>query len=135
MIEARWGPVLPHLSDFQRHLAARVPLLQIEIGNDGLWAQDQYLQQCKTNVFNRYGVYLLFAPDESLQYVGLAMNSFHDRIWSHDEDVDRRWTDLIPIEHEYYCLAPALEFFLICRLRPPKNTIYRGYTIPSSSSE
>jgi len=34
------------------------------------------------------------------------------------------------LAHEYYFIAPALEFFLICRLQPPKNSQYRRYTIP-----
>ena len=63
------------------------------------------------------------------RYVGLAMNRFDDRIWGHDEYVSRRWTDVIPFEHGWYFLAPALEFFLIVRLQPPDNTAYRSYSI------
>jgi hypothetical protein len=130
MIEERWKPVLPHLLEFQKHLAELVPPLELIAANDHQWTQERYLEQCRTGIFNKYGVYLIFAPDESLEYVGLAMNRFHDRIWSHDDWVNRRWTDVIPLRHEHYFLGPALEFLLICRLRPPKNKVYKSYTIP-----
>ena len=129
MIEPRWQPIIPHLGEFQRYLAENIPPLEILAANDRAWSQERYLDQEKSGIFNQYGVYLIFAPDESLQYIGVAMNRFHDRIWSHDDYVDRRWTDIVPLPHAYYFLAPALEFFLICRLRPPMNRTYRAYTI------
>jgi hypothetical protein len=130
MTETRWAPIIPHLRGFQRHLAPHVPPLAIHHLNDRRWTREQYLKQCKAGQFNHYGVYLMFDREEKLEYVGVAMNSFHNRIWDHDSFVERMLTDVIPIPHAYYFLGLSLEFFLICRLHPPKNTIYRGYTIP-----
>ncbi len=129
MIQSRWKPVIPHLQEFQRHLSGRVPELTIVAANDQLWTNEEFENQKKTGDFKGYGVYLIFGPDESLEYVGLAMNQFDDRIWSHEACVNRRWTDVIPFCHEHYFLAPALEFLLITQLQPPKNTVYKGYTI------
>ncbi len=77
----------------------------------------------------------MFDNAECLEYVGVAMNSFNDRIWDHDSFVERRFTDVITIPHHFYFLGLALEFFLICRLHPPKNSTYRGYTIPQYQVE
>lgn len=129
----RWALILPLLEEFQRHLAQDIAPLEIEAANDIRWSNDRYLQQCKTGIFRKYGVYLIFTADESLDYVGLAMNAFNDRIWSHDDHVDRCWTDLIAFPHEHYFLAPALEFFLISHLKPPKNKVYSDYTIQASA--
>ena len=75
------------------------------------------------------GVYLIYSPEEQLRYVGVAMNTFDHRIWGHDDEVSRRWTDVIPLPSDWYFFAPALEFFLIVKLQPPDNTAYRKYTI------
>lgn len=131
MNESRWTQIIPHLEEFQRHLALHIPILHIEHLNDRRWSNERYREQCKTGAYNRYGVYLMFDRAEKIEYIGVAMNSFHDRIWSHDSLVERMLTDVIPIPHEYYFLGLALEFFLICRLHPPKNKVYRGYTIPT----
>jgi|GEM_PF-6640606 len=130
MKETRWEPIIPHLKVFQRYLASDIPNLKIEHINDRRWSEERYHEQRKTGAYKRYGVYLIFDPCEVLQYVGVAMNRFDDRIWSHDAYLERMLTDVIAIPHEYYFLGPALEFFLICRLNPPKNTVYRRYTIP-----
>ena len=132
MSEARWKAILPVLEEFQSFLSAKVPKLRIVVANDRRWPQERYLQQRKPGIFLEYGVYLIFDPSETLEYVGLAMNTFDDRIWSHDSYVDRQWTDVIPMSHAYYFLAPALEFFLIVRLRPRKNSQYRTYTLPDT---
>lgn len=130
MDEHRWQPILPHLQEFERYLAPDIPSLGIEPASDRQWTDEQYRAHRKTGVFSKYGVYLIFAPDESLEYVGVAMNDFDSRIWSHDAYVNRRWTDVISFAHEFYFLAISLEFYLIARLQPPKNTTYREYTIP-----
>lgn len=130
MTERRWEPVIPQILEFQHHLAPHIPQLRIEHANDRQWSTQKYREQCKTGIFDKYGVYLMFDDSEVLEYVGVAMNRFHDRIWSHDPFLKRRFTDVIAIPHEFYFLGIALEFFLICRLHPPMNTIYRGYTIP-----
>ena len=130
MIIERWAKIVPCLSEFQHHLAPHIPILKLEQANDRMWSEQEYREQCRTGIFERYGVYVIFAPDESLEYVGIAMNRFHNRIWSHDDHLNRRWTDVISLPREYYWLGPALEFFLIVRLQPPKNSVYKAYAIP-----
>lgn len=128
---ARWSPIIPLLRAFETYLAADAPRLKIVHANDIGWSYEEYLcRRRESKVFSGYGVYLIFNAEEQLRYVGLAMNTFDARIWGHDEHLSRHWTDVIPFEHGWYFLAPALEFFLIVRLQPPDNTAYRGYTIP-----
>ena len=135
VIERRWERIIPHIKEFQSHLAKHVPELRIEFANDNTWSNDQYKEQRKSGIYSRFGVYLMFDNAECLEYVGVAMNSFDDRIWSHRTFVERRYTDVIAIPHQFYFLGLALEFFLICRLQPPKNTTYKGYTIPQLEVE
>jgi len=130
MSECRWELIVPHLRDFQSYLAEHVPQLRIQNATDRQWSNDRYKQQCQTGIFNQRGVYLIFDNKETLQKVGVAMNTFHDRIWSHDWYIERRFIDVIPFPDEYCFLALALEYFLICRLHPPKNSVYQGHTIP-----
>ena len=124
MCEHRWDMIVPHLHEFQSHLANHIPQLIIQNATDRQWPHDRYLQQRKTGIFSQKGVYLLFDNEEKLQYVGVATNTFDDRIWSHDWWIDRRFIDVIPFPDDYCFLALALEFFLIRRLQPPKNTMY-----------
>ncbi len=126
----RWRAVESCLEEFQQHLAPHVPKFELRFADDSTWTDERYEEEAKTGVFGECGVYLIFNENEALQYIGVAMNGFARRIWMHDEDVDRRYTDLISIPRQFYFLAPALEFFLVCRLRPPKNKVYRNYTIP-----
>ncbi|MCX5661233.1 MAG: GIY-YIG nuclease family protein [Planctomycetota bacterium] len=134
MTERRWQAIIPVLGEFQSRLAPDVPALRLEHANDSAWSMERYREQCKTGIFNQWGVYLIFNKADELQYVGLAMYSFHKRIWSHDENIkDRGMTDVIAFSPEHYFFSPALEFFLICRLRPPMNKTYRTYTIPPRS--
>ncbi|MDB4793219.1 hypothetical protein OAG75_01105 [bacterium] len=135
MNEERWAQISPHLEEFQHHLAPHLPKLHIELLNDRRWSDETFRLQRQTGAFNRYGVYIMFDCSENLEYVGVAMNRFDDRVWSHDSNVERMLTDVISIPHEYYFLGLALEFFLICRLQPPKNKVYKGYTIPEFQVE
>ena len=52
---------------------------------------------------------------------------FDKRVWSHQSRLEYRWIDIIPFDEEHYFLAPALEFFLICKLNPLDNRVFRGY--------
>ena len=133
MIEARWEPILPVLREFQSSLRSKGSALRIVSACDRRWSEQRYQQERKTGIYRKYGVYLIFNPLEILEYVGLAMNAFDDRIWSHDSYVNRQYTDVVAFDHTFYFLAPALEFFLIVRLQPPKNSQYKGYTIPESA--
>ena len=126
----RWSTVEPLLREFESYLAANAPRLRILSANDYTWSYEEYRQRKQEfKVCSGNGVYLIYDAASQLQYVGLAMNTFDHRIWGHDEHVSRRWTDVIPFDPAWYFLAPALEFFLIVRLRPPGNKAYSKYTI------
>ncbi len=135
MMEMRWTAVNLALAEFQSFLSPGVPKLSIQAATDRDWTQEQYRAQCATGIFDQRGVYLLFDRNGALQYVGVAMRCFHDRIWSHDDWIQRRWIDVIAFPDTCYFLGPALEFFLIARLHPPRNTQYRDYEIPTRSVE
>ena len=129
-MEARWTPIIPVLEEFQAFLSPTVPRLSLAAANDRQWSQDRYETQRASGIFDRRGVYIIFDGDAVPQYVGVAMYRFHDRIWSHDDWIQRRWTDVIPLSDQCYFLAPALEFFLIVRLQPSGNSHYKDYRIP-----
>src|SRR4051812_10751319 len=74
------------------------------------------------------GVYLLYDWDDSLQYVGVATYSFDKRMWRHDKHfeskgLDRGTIEVICFEADTSFLAPALEYYLISRLKPSLNTV------------
>jgi hypothetical protein len=128
MSEARWGPVLPILDAFQRHLAENIPRLEIIAAADKRWSDEQYMQHRPEGFPSRLrGVYLLFDENKSLLYVGLAMWSFDKRVWTHDEWIPRRWIDIILLNNETVFLAPSLEHWLISRLNPSHNKVYKKY--------
>lgn len=128
-METRWIPIIPVLEEFQSFLSNKVPKLEIINANDRNWPQERYESQEKTGIFDKYGIYLIFNDSGKLQYVGVSMQRFHNRIWKHDFKVQRRWTDVIPFEHENYFLALALEFFLIAKLTPKGNREFKNFTI------
>ena len=132
MNELRWEPILPILTEFQQYLADYVPTLQIQAAVDRQWSDAEYRARRPDGFPSRLrGVYLIFGPDEQLLYVGLATYDFDSRVWSHDHELDRRWTDIVQLDDQFIFLAPALEFYLISRLKPPHNRVYRGHE-PSS---
>jgi len=127
---ARWSEIIPLLREFETYLAPDAPRLEIIHANDRAWSYEEYRRRKREyKICSGKGVYLLFNAEEQLRYVGAAMNTFDDRIWGHDEHVSRRWTDVIPFPSSWSFFAPALECFLIVKLQPPDNTVYRYYTI------
>ena len=128
MTLSRWSTLLPLLEKFQTHLASNVPKLEIIAATDKRWSDDDY-KQLRPRGFpsNLRGVYLLFGEDETLLYVGLAMWCFDKRVWSHDEWIPRRWTDIISMNDQTIFLAPSLEYWLISHLNPTHNKVYKGY--------
>jgi hypothetical protein len=126
----RWTPIIAALREFESYLAADAPRLEIVNAIDADWTYEEYRRRKREfKICRGNGVYLIFDPTATLQYVGLAMNTFDHRIWGHDEYVSRHWTDVIPFAEGWYFLAPALEFFLIAKLQPPVNTAYSKYEI------
>lgn len=94
--------MIPHLREFQRHLAGHASELRITAANDFRRSDERYQEQRKTGIFNQYGVYLIFDDNESLEYVSVVMNRFNDRIWPHGTYLNRLLTKVIPIPREYY---------------------------------
>src|SRR4051794_9355864 len=98
MSKSRWAPIIPHLQEFQRHLAPHVPLFQIEHLNDRRWVNErrrEFLEQLKTGKYDLPGIYLIYNNEEQLEYVGMATGTFHHRIWDHDEIVERLYADIL----------------------------------------
>lgn len=132
----RWNNIIPLIRKFETYLAPDAPKLQIINANDSEWSYEEYRRRkSEFHICSGNGVYFLFDAEEQLRYIGLAMNTFDNRIWGHDEYVSRRWTDAIIFPNEWYFMAPALECFLIIKLQPPDNTNYRGHTIGERRSE
>jgi hypothetical protein len=123
----RWSSVISVVREFEAHLAHNAPKLQIVNAIDREWSYEEYRQRKREfRICSGKGVYLIFDVEDRLQYVGLAMNAFDDRIWSHDEYVPRKWTDVIAFPDDWCFIAPALECFLIAKLKPPGNSHYRS---------
>ena len=137
----RWRAVRATLDEFQRYLSPRVEQLRIIAANDSWWNADEYKQLRADGFPSRLrGVYLIYDQHDELLYVGVALVNFDKRVWSHDtmfaaREVERRWTDIIPLGPEYAFLALSLEYFLISRLNPKCNTSYKGYQIPGEQEE
>jgi hypothetical protein len=126
----RWHSIIPILREFETYLAADAPKLEVVNANDFEWSYEEYRRRKRGfRICSGRGVYLLFNAEAQLRYVGLAMNAFDDRIWGHDEYIQRRWTDVIAFQDDWRFMAPALECFLIARLQPPDNTHLRGVAI------
>jgi hypothetical protein len=131
MSEERWRDIQPLLDQFADQTAAHVPRPQILLAVDRQWSDEEYKARRPDGFPSRLrGVYLIFDSDEHLLYVGLAMSCFDSRVWDHDDDLDRRWTDIVPFDNEHIFLAPALEFYLIAKLKPPHNKVYSDYDLP-----
>ncbi len=124
----RWAQVLPLLHEFQTYLGPRCRSLEIRQATDKQWTDDEYRRFRPEGFPSRMrGVYLPYDAEGWLIYVGLAMFSFDTRVWSHDVDMPRGWIDVVPFDDDTAFLAPALEFFLISKLKPTFNKVYRDY--------
>ncbi len=125
----RWNPVSEYVRRFQQDFCTpTMPPLKILAASDRTWTNEEYrARKPKGFPATKRGVYLLFAPDESLLYVGVAMQCYDKRVWAHDEWGTRRYIDIIPFPDRWLALAVALEFYLIVALNPPENSIYRNF--------
>jgi len=126
----RWAPIQPLLDEFQAMLSPSVPRLEVIHANDRAWSMEEYKRlRAKGFPSKCRGVYLIFDEKALLQYVGLATVNFDKRVWSHDNRLERRWTDIICFDDRHICLASALEYFLVTRLNPPFNTTFIGHAL------
>ena len=122
----RWQAAFAAIEEFRSYLAASVPPIQILRAHEEGWTREEYKRKRPDGFPSRLrGVYLIFDHHQRLVWVGKAMWNFDKRVWSHDSEVDRHYVDVIPFDEEHCFLAPALEFFLICKLAPPGNKEYR----------
>ncbi len=126
----RWKALQVALDDFHGYLAPHIPRFQIEELNDIRWSDAHFESLASGRPFNKPGVYIIFNHVEEIEYIGVAGYTFNKRIWTHDEHCDRCYTDVIVIEEPYTFLAPALEWFLIRHLKPPKNKSGKHYYAP-----
>lgn len=122
----RWKMIQPAIDEFQSFLSPEVPPLEIIEANDREWKEKYEQLRPKGFPSRLRGVYLIFDAEERLQYIGVATVNFDKRVWSHDDYVDRRFTDVISFDDKFIFLAQALEHFLILKLRPPKNKALKG---------
>jgi hypothetical protein len=128
MTLSRWDPVLEAIAVFRSYLAPNVPPFELIAPVDRRWTDEEYGRRRPRGFPCRLrGVYLIYDDAEVLLYIGLATDCFDKRVWSHDSRLPRHYTDIIVFGEEHLFLAPALEYFLITRLRPTKNTTFRGH--------
>lgn len=111
---------------FWSNLAPSVPRPQIVTVTDRAWSDEQWRAYPRqTRIQDGIGAYLHFSQAGELLYVGMTISGF-DRCWGADSD-ERHWIDGIRIEPAYDFLIPALELFLIRRLRPRNNRPHRKH--------
>jgi hypothetical protein len=133
----RWNLVRSALNEFRSCLAPHVPQFSLLAANDYAWTNEEYKRLRPDGFPSRTrGVYLIFDRAEELLYVGSSLVNFDKRVWSHDQlfnsqRVQRRWTDVIVLPSEYAFLAPSLEYFLICKLRPRFNGTFMRHEVTS----
>ena len=124
----RWQPIIPVIAEFQSYLSTEVQSLKVIAATDRNWTETEYKKFRPSGFPSRLrGVYLIFDPLGKLLYIGVSMFNYDSRVWTHDDDLKRRWIDIIPFEDRYAFLALSLEFFLITRLKPPFNKVYKDY--------
>jgi hypothetical protein len=127
----RWASVNAVLAEFRKYLSSRVPPFQLIEACNRTWLDAEYRRLRPPGFPGRLrGVYLIFDESETLQYVGLATTCFDKRVWTHDEHLPRRFTDIIAINDAYMFLAPSLEYFLVVRLKPCGNRVYTAHGQP-----
>lgn len=118
--EDRWAKVREEIEVFSGHLASGLLTLEIQQGYDTQWSQDQYKESRGDKRYNKPGVYLIYAEDGTLLYVGSATYAFDKRVFTHSHE-GARYIDFIAFEEKYSYFCLALERFLIGRLRPEAN--------------
>jgi len=124
----RWQPALDAIDEFRSHFAEHVPPFELVAACDKHWTDEEY-RRLRPHGFPRglRGVYFIFDDAETLQYIGVATGCFDKRVWSHGQWLSRRYTDIIALDDSHIFLAPSLEYFLITRLRPMGNSVFRTH--------
>jgi len=89
------------------------------------WTNDEYKRLRAPGFPGKLrGIYLIYNSAEELQYIGLAeRGSFDTRVWSHDDYIDREFTDIISLRDDEIVLAPSIESWLIDKMNPVCNKI------------
>jgi hypothetical protein len=127
MPPSRWAPIEPLICEFQGFLAPTVPQLKIEKGVD---YEDSYpTSKTASPALTKCGVYLIFDDNyfESLRYIGMAGpdRSLIDRIRDHRKSkrfsFTPRWIDVIAVYFPWEFFAPALELYLIDKIKSMKG--------------
>ena len=106
-----WRPIIPVIAEFQSYLSTEVQPLKIVAANDRNWTDAEYKRFRPSGFPSRLrGVYLIFDSSEKLLYVGVAMFNYDNRVWTHDNNLERRWTDIISFEDKYvfFCFVSGV---------------------------
>jgi len=130
----RWIPVEKEIESFRFLIADHVPKLSITYAVNKQWDDEEYNNKIPQGFPWNRGIYLIYNDESKLVYIGSAIKDFASRVFMHDENVRRRYIDIIEFPDDAYLpLILALEFFLISRLKPTGNTEFKGYDVPTLS--
>ena len=107
-------------------------LIKFEIEPFNYKAQKKEL---RTRSKDKRGVYVLSGRDGEIAYVGIGMNKFSTRVFSHFnklpehelEHVDLIYWDESDCRRECEFMFPALEYYLIANISPKLNETYTEY--------
>ena len=124
----RWQRVNALVDEFRRDLSPDFPSLDIASLYDYGWTAEQYRASRADKRYWKWGVYLFFDAAGSVVYVGQATFSFDKRVWSHDFP-EAACIDVIPVPTRVWHFIPALEIFLICKLKPKYNKVAAAYNV------
>jgi hypothetical protein len=126
----RWKRVNDALTEFRRDLAPSFPPLTIESLYDYSWSDEQYRQSRSDGRYWKWGVYIFFDGPGDVLYVGQATYSFDKRVWTHERR-EATCIDVISFPETVWHFIPALELFLICKLKPKHNKVAMTYKVGS----
>jgi hypothetical protein len=124
----RWQHLNDAIAEFRRDLAPTFPSLTIESLYEHSWTHDQYRLSRTDKRFLKWGVYIFFDALDNVLYVGQATFAFDKRVWSH-EIPDASHIDVVSFPESVWHFIPALELFLICKLKPKHNKIATTYKV------
>jgi hypothetical protein len=119
---SRWRLIEEMIREFQTLLSPSIPRLELEEGVD-------CESKVQSSALKKPGVYFIFDATEMLMYVGSASSEqMIQRTRTHLKSKERfqkspRWIDIIPLEWDWFFIAPALELYLIQKIERSRLTM------------